>query len=769
MKLKFIIVLAALAIFVGVSAGVYLAVSRDVPSIEEIKQYKPDSGTKIYADDNTLIGELKAEKGIFVPIERIPDNMINAVVAVEDSRFWKHKGIDYIAILRAIVKDIIHVGFKEGGSTLTQQLTKVMFLSPEKTLTRKLKEAFLAIKIEKSLEKKEILELYLNKVYFGHGAYGVEMASKIYFGKSIKDITLAEAALIAGLVKAPSSYSPYNDLSKAKERQQIVLARMEEEGYIKHSERENARRQPIYLSSMKKGLEANNYFTEYIRKYLEDTYGLQTVYKGNLRVYTTLDRRAQMLAARAVQEGLRELDKRRGWRGPLEHKSDIDFEKEMKTKELSSMVVSNLGDISSGLVLSVSDKVAVIKTRGIIGKLSIEDARWASRVFELPKGPPKLLKHFALTEILKPGDVVKVSVKNIRGNTVQLLLEQDPQVEGALVAMEQESGFIRALIGGYDFVKSDFDRALYAKRQPGSAFKPVIYAAAMDNGFTPASIIMDEPVTYPGGPRGEWKPDNADHEFNGPTTLREGLTYSRNVVTIKLLDTVGIDKAIAFAQAIGINSDMPRDLTLALGSLSITPFDLARCYSVFANGGEKMKPIAIKYITDAKGRILESNEPESEEVMNPQTAFLVTSLMEDVVKNGTGWRAKALGRPVAGKTGTTNENKDAWFVGYTPHLVSAVWVGFDDMRSLGSQETGARAASPIWVNFMKNFVTGDAEEFPVPEGIASYMIDPATGLLARDNESGIKEYFKDGTEPKQISPVSAPRKIREKNINLNFD
>jgi penicillin-binding protein 1A len=325
------------------------------------------------------------------------------------------------------------------------------------------------------------------------------------------------------------------------------------------------------------------------------------------------------------------------------------------------------------------------------------------------------------------------------------------------------------LIGGYDFVKSDFNRALYAKRQPGSAFKPVIYAAALDNGFTPANIIMDEPVTYPGGPKGEWKPENADHKFNGPTTLREGLTYSRNVVTIKLLDAIGIDKAIDFARTLGVEGDMPRDLTLALGSLSITPFDLALRYSVFANGGQKIKPIAIKYITDTKGRILESNEPEQEEVISPQTAFLITSMMEDVVKYGTGWKAKALGRPVAGKTGTTNEYKDAWFVGYTPHLTAAVWVGFDDMRPLGSQETGARAASPVWVNFMKNFVTGDPEEFPVPEGIVGIMIDPATGLLARDDLSGIREYFKEGTEPRQVSPVSAPRKIKEKDANLNFD
>jgi penicillin-binding protein 1A len=769
MKLKLVLVFAVIAISVGVSAGMYLAVSKDIPSIDEMKQYKPESGTKIYADDDVLIGELKAEKGIFVPISQIPKNMTNAIIAVEDSRFWKHKGIDYFAIGRAIIKDIIHVGLKEGGSTLTQQLTKVMFLTPEKTFKRKLTEAILAIKIEKNLDKQEILELYLNKVYFGHGAYGVEMASKIYFGKSVKNITLAEAALIAGLVKAPTSYSPYNDLTRAKERQQIVLSRMEEEGYITTSAKENALRQPLYLSTIRKGIEANNYFIDYIRKYLEEKYGVQTVYRDNLSVYTTLDRRAQLLAAKAIQEGLRELDKRRGWRGPLDHKANVDIGKEMQTKEFSSIVVSNPGDMSTGLVLDVKDKEAIIKTRGILGKLSLNEAQWASKVIEPPKGTVRVLTNFTLTKILKPGDVIKVSIKNINGKNVQLALEQDPQAEGALVAIDQDTGFIRAMVGGYDFIKSDFNRALYAKRQPGSAFKPIIYAAAMDNGFTPASIIMDEPVTFPGGPQGDWKPENADRKFYGPTTLGEGLMYSRNVVTVKLLDAIGISKVLDFARVIGVEGDMPRDLTLALGSLSVTPFDLALYYSVFANGGNKITPVSIKYITDARGRILESNEPEAEEAISPQTAFLITSMLEDVVRYGTGWRAKTLGVPVAGKTGTTNDYRDAWFVGYTARLVSAVWVGFDDMRSLGSQETGARAASPIWANFMKNFASGEPEDFPVPEGIVSYMIDPSTGLLARDASSGIKEYFKEGTEPKEVSPVTEPRMLRERDTNLNFD
>lgn len=769
MRLKIIFILVVLSIIVGVSAGGYIALSKGVPSVDEIKQYKPVTGTKIYADDDVLIGELKSEKGIFVPIHKIPDHMINAVIAVEDSRFWRHKGIDYIAIVRALIKDILHAGFKEGGSTITQQLAKVVFLTPEKTLKRKLREAALAIKIEKNLGKKDILELYLNKVYFGHGAYGVEMASRIYFGKSVRDLTLSEAALIAGLIKAPTLYSPYNDLTKARERQMIVLSRMEDEEYIKRSEKENALKQPLLLSSTRKGIEANNYFIEYLRRELEAKYGEETVYKKGLMVYTTLDRNAQLSAARALQQGLRELDKRRGWRGTQEHKKDVDIEKEMKSKELLATTIPNTGDISSGLVLKVSEREAIIKTRGIIGKLLIEDARWASNIIDSKKGTRKGLKDFKLTKILNPGDIVKVSIKRMYRNDVRLSLEQEPEVEGAVVAIEPHTGYIRTLIGGYDFVRSEFNRAIYAKRQPGSAFKPIIYAAAMDNGFTPASIVVDEPVTYYGGPKGEWSPENYDHKFYGQTRLREALTYSRNVVTVKLVEAVGIDKVIDFARNLGIQGEIPRDLTVALGSLSISPLELALCYNVFLDNGMRVKPIAIKYVTDSKGRVLESNEPEAQQVISPETAFLVTSMMEDVVRYGTGWRAKALGRPVAGKTGTTNEYRDAWFVGYTPDLLAAVWVGFDDMRPLGPQETGARAASPIWVSFMKNVKGGESQNFPVPEGIVSYPIDPATGLLAKDEAAAIREFFKEGTEPKQFAPSTTKWKVREDQLNLNFD
>lgn len=764
--LWFLIAIAA-ALSIGVSAGGYIALASGIPSIEELKQYKSLPGTKVYADDDTLIGELKIEKGVFVALDKMPEHLINAVVAVEDSRFWKHKGIDYLGILRAGFKDIIHVGLKEGGSTITQQLAKITFLTSEKKISRKIKEVFLAFKIENSLTKKEILELYLNRIYLGHGAYGVEMASRVYFGKSVRAITLPEAALIVGLIKAPSIYSPYNNLMKSRERQEIVLSRMEDEEYIKQAEKEKALKQPLYLSNSRRGQEANNYFTEHIRKYLEDKYGMDFVYKQGLSVYTTLDRKAQASASRALQDGLRDFDKRRGWRGAIEHKK-VDAEKELSQKDTTQKLITNPGDIVSGVVLKVSAKSAIIKVRGLLGKLPVENAKWASTVIDSKTGKTRHIDDFSLDRILKIGDVIKVGHKTAKGGSADLTLEQEPEVEGAVVAIEPSTGFIRAMVGGYDYSKSEFNRALFAKRQPGSAFKPIIYAAAMDSGFTPASIIIDEPATYKGGPRGEWTPENYDHKNYGPTRLREALAYSRNVVTVKLLDTIGVDRVIELSRNLGFEGDIPRNLSIALGSINATPMELANGYSVFANSGMKMKPMAIKRIADSKGRLLETNEPEGEQRISPETAFLTTSMMEDVVKYGTGWRIKALGRPVAGKTGTTNDYRDAWFVGYTPEMVSCVWVGFDDMRPLGNQETGAKAASPIWLNFMRNTAPDAHSSFHVPGGIVSYNIDPANGLLSRNEKAGIREYFKAGTQPKEYSSSEVIIEQREPEY-VDFD
>jgi penicillin-binding protein 1A len=433
---------------------------------------------------------------------------------------------------------------------------------------------------------------------------------------------------------------------------------------------------------------------------------------------------------------------------------------------MSTTVINNPGDIYTGLVLKVTAQEATIKTRGLLGKLSIRDALWASRTLS-KSGSVKIIKDFGLGKILSPGDIVRVSIKSIQKNSVIVALEQEPEVEGALVAVEPYTGFIRAMVGGYDFSRSDFNRAIMAKRQPGSSFKPIIYAAAMDHGFTPASLIVDEPVTYSGGPKGDWTPENYDHKYYGATRLREALTYSRNVVTVRLADAMGLDAVMNFAQTIGISADMPRNLSIALGSFSITPLDMAMAYNVFASSGMKSKPLALKYVTDSKGRILETNEPEPEQVISPQTAFLITSMMEDVVKYGTGWRAKALGRPVAAKTGTTNDYKDAWFVGYTSDLVASVWVGFDNAKTLGSQETGGKAAAPIWTMFMSSAAKGEPEGFQQPEGIVSLFIDPRTGLLARE-DSGLKEYFREGTQPKQYSPTKSFWEIKDP-TQFNFD
>lgn len=696
--MKRFLILIILILILGSLVGGYFALAQGVPAISELKKYRNIEGTKIYADDNTLIGEFKIDKGIYVTYNKFPSHLINAVVAVEDSRFWSHKGLDYIGIARALITDIMHASAKQGGSTITQQLAKIMFLSPEKTISRKVKEAHLAIKLEKELTKKEIFELYLNKVYFGHGAYGIEMASRLYFGKSVTQLTLPEAALLVGLIKAPNAFSPYNNLVKARERQEVVLLRMEEEDYITPSQRAEYKKQPIFLSSLRLEAEANNYFLEHIRLQIEQKYGEEMVYKKGLKVYTTLDKKAQVAAKKALQEGLREVDKRKGWRGPIGYK-EIKTE-EQKSKKGSSFSAS-IGDISSGTVISITANEATIKTRGVTGKLMLRDALWAGNALNSKTGKVKTINNFKLTDILKKGDVIHVRVKTSDKNNIIFSLEQDPEVEGAVVAIEPETGYIRALIGGFSYSKSDYNRAVSAKRQPGSAFKPLVYAVALQNGFTPESIITDEPVTYRWGSE-EWSPENYDRKYYGPTSLREALTYSRNIVTVKLVDALGIDTVKSFAIKAGIESNMPRDLSIALGTTSVSPLEITSAFSAFANNGIKYKPIAIKYITDSKGMVLEENMPQGDELVSPLIASQITSMLKDVINYGTGMRAN-IGRTAAGKTGTTNDYKDAWFIGYTPHLIAGVWVGYDDMkRSLGSVEVGGRAAAPIWANFMRN-------------------------------------------------------------------
>jgi penicillin-binding protein 1A len=753
--MRYKVILIAAVLLFGSLVGAYFALATGIPSIEELKKHDSDTGTKIYSDDDTLIGEIKLQKGIFVPYSQIPENLKNAVVAVEDSRFWKHSGIDYIGIGRALFKDMLHLSLREGGSTITQQLAKVVFLSSEKTLARKIKEAQLALQIERELSKKEILELYLNRVYFGHGAYGVEMASRTYFGKSVRDITLAEAAMLAGLTKGPTTYSPFNDLVRAKERQSIVLTRMVEEGYLKPSGAEAAKRQPLVLSHTRAAAETYSYFIDYVRQYLITKYGEDKVYKGNLKVHTTLDKNAQVQAQRALQDGLRDVDKRRGWRGPVSHRENVKEQNDDKGISFTATA----GDISSGTVISVSPKEASVKSRGVTGKLLVGDAQWASNVLDKSSGKHRAIKNFKLNDILNRGDVILVRFKTGGSKNIVFSLEQEPEVEGAVVALEPSTGYIRTLVGGFSFTRSEYNRAVLAQRQPGSSFKPIIYAAAVENGFTPASIVVDEPVSYPGGAAGDWKPENYDRKYLGPTRLREALAYSRNIITVKLVEALGVDRVIQLAKALGIQGAMPRNLSIALGSTSVTPLELTSAFATFANAGTKMKPVAIKYINDTRGEIIESNQPEGTPVLTPAGSFLITSMMEDVIRYGTGMRAN-IGRPAAGKTGTSNDYKDAWFVGYTPDLAAGVWVGFDDMRrSLGSGEVGGRAAAPIWQHFMRNVLSSKvAPDFVVPPGIVKIRIDASTGQPAgffASDASTIDEYFKEGAAPAgSLSPFS---------------
>lgn len=759
-RILFRLTAVVIVLVMGTATGAYLALVKGIPRIEEIKDYRPSQSTKVFADDDALIGEFRIEKGEYVPFSRIPEQMIRAVVSVEDSRFWYHKGVDYLAIARALFKDIRAGRIKEGASTITQQLAKVVFLSPERTVLRKIREAVLATRIERNLSKEDILELYLNKIYFGHGAHGVEMASRAYFGKSISDVGLSEAALLGGLIKAPSRYSPYTNLEMAKERQHIVLKRMAEEGYISQEDAEKAYNEPLYLSSAKHQDETPNYFLEYVRKYLEDRYGEEMTYKGGLKVYTTLNRNVQFAAVDALHDGLRELDKRQGYRGPLGHK-EVDPAEALKPGGNHGSVALSRGDIMTATVLSASPSEAVVTTRGIQGKLFLKDAAWAKKIIDA-KG--NVIKHFRqpkLNSILHPGDIVTVMVRDTGGKTPVFTLEQEPLVQGAVLAIEPSTGYVRAIVGGYDFSKSEFNRAVFAKRQAGSAFKPIVYATAMDAGLTPASIVIDEPLLYESEQFGDWEPENYDEKYHGATRLREALIHSRNIVTVKLLQQIGVDSVTRFARNLGITGPFPRNLTLALGSLSTSPLELTTAFAAFANGGLRMTPIAIKYVIGTDGSVLENNQPDGVRVMSPQTAFLVTSMLEDVVKRGTGWRARALGRPVAGKTGTTNEYYDAWFIGFTPELAAGVWVGFDTIQTLGDEETGSRAAAPVWVSFMKKALrhmtpTDDdggrqGKPFPVPDGIVTVVIDPLTGLLATNESEKMVEFFKEGTVPSEYS------------------
>jgi penicillin-binding protein 1A len=759
---KFIMWLLSAVALLGICTGAYFWYiwSSNLPYVGSVKEYRPPIISEIYSDDGEVIGKFWEERRIVIPLEQVPEYMIQAFVAAEDSRFFEHEGVDVISIARAFIKNISAGKIEQGGSTITQQVTRsLLLMNTKRTYRRKVREAILSIQFEKSFSKKHILFLYMNQIYLGQGAYGVEAASRTYFGKHARDLTLAEASLLAGLPQAPARYCPVAHFDRAKARQRYVLDRMLEEGYITGQQFKEAL--AVKLDIRKKTentFEKAPYFTEYVRRRLLKTYGRERLYKGGLKVYTTVNLKIQQAAREALKKGLAELDKREGYRGPIRN---------ITPEEISEFIVESIeklgsepigpGSVVEGVVEEVNDtkKEVVILIGKDASRLPLSEMNWARKPD--PDVPYYAAKVRKPSDVLKRGDVILVRIlKKVEPPFAwEVSLEQTPEVQGALFCMVPETGEVKAMVGGRDFEVSQFDRATQSRRQPGSAFKPIIYASALDWGMSPAEVIIDAPYVSDQNPDEEvWKPKNYKEKFFGPTLFRTGLAKSRNVITVKILKKIGVTHAIQYARKMGIESDLSPDLSLALGSSGLSLMEMVRAYSVFANRGMLVKPIFTKRVIDRSGQVIEESQPEGTQVIPKETAYVMTDLLRAVIQEGTGWRIKALKRPAAGKTGTTNNLRDAWFMGFTPNLVTGVWVGYDDQKAMGKGETGSRAASPVWLYFMSEVLKDrPVVDFQVPEGVVFAKIDAETGGLASNySENTVFQAFREGSEPKKYSP-----------------
>jgi penicillin-binding protein 1A len=726
--------------------------SKDLPDLEQLGTYQPSLVTQVYSSDQQLIGQFFIERRILTPVADIPERLWRAVIAVEDVRFFEHPGLDYIGMLRAAWTNMRRGGKVEGASTITQQLTRSLFLSSERTFDRKVRELILAYKMELILTKDQILELYLNQIYFGQGAYGVASAAQTYFGKDLSALTIGESAFLAGLPKSPNHYSPFKAYDRAKKRQEHVLARMEEAKFLTTAEREQAVAE-ILSFRRPGGEQAAPYFVEYIRQLLVAKYGEAMVYKGGLKVVTTLNMEMQKAAEAAFAVGLRDLDKRQGWRGPLR---TVDA-----TAPIPPIVtaatdqVLKLGDYREGFIIKVAKDHYLVQIGMTAAKLAFDDMAWAQRRLTGVDTAKDVVVNQNLKHVLKPGDVIEVMVKKLDHGIIHVQLEQTPLVEGGLIALEPGKGAIRAMVGGYDFGRSEYNRAVQAHRQPGSAFKPMIYATALNQGMSPASVILDAPVVYEQEEDEKtWKPENYGRKIHGMVSLRDALAHSHNLATVRLLDKVGVKNVIDFAKTVGVTSPLAADLSLGLGSSSVGLMELTSAYGVLLNQGGRAEPYAILSVKDNAGKVLELAEPQALPVISKETAYLITNMMEDVIHKGTGQAAKVIGRPIAGKTGTTDEFINAWFIGGAPNLVTGIYVGFDDRRSLGETESGAHAALPIWINFMQVALKPlPVVAFTIPDGVTFVKVDPSTGLLEGEQEgqASTVELFTKGSEPTQAT------------------
>jgi penicillin-binding protein 1A len=782
---------STLALIVAAAVAVYIDnVTKDLPDYEVLARYEPPVMTRIHAADGALMAEYARERRLYLPIQAVPDRVKAAFISAEDKNFYSHPGVDVQGLARAVIVNVQNMGSGRrpvGASTITQQVAKNFLLTADQTIDRKVKEAMLAFRIEQAYSKDRILELYLNEIFFGLGAYGIAGAALTYYDKSVNELTVGEAAYLAGIIKAPNNYHPFRHTERAMDRRDYVIDRMLENGYITLAEAAEAKKQPLNVTPRASGtyLASAEYFTEEVRRELINRYGEDGLYDGGLSVRTSLDPELQSHARSALHRGLIEYDRARGFRGP---KTTIDLaagdwgEALAKVEPLSDLpewqVAVVLASSAEGLDVGLRPEIAVsgaVSKERATGSISAETMKWALVHESKPEeGEPvdpqaerKRVKAKSIAEVIVPGDVIYVS----RNDEGALRLEQVPRVEGAMVAMDPHTGRVLAMVGGFSYASSEFNRATQAKRQPGSSFKPIVYAAALDNGYTPASVILDAPFSLDqGGDLGIWEPKNYSDGYAGPSTLRLGIEKSRNLMTVRLANDMGMKLIAEYAHRFGLYDNMLPVLAASLGSEETTVLKMASAYSIMANGGKAVNPTVIDRIQDRYGRTVFRHderictdceasewagqaEPElidqREQVLDPMTAYQITSMMQGVVERGTAVVLKELERPVAGKTGTSNDEKDAWFVGYTPDLVTAVFMGFDRPRPMGRGQTGGELAAPMFLDFMKAAEAGKpVADFKVPEGMNLIAINRKTGMQASGKgPEVIMEAFKPGTGP----------------------
>lgn len=770
-------------VFCGIAVGagyIIWQTQKDLPDYKQLALYAPPVMTRVHAADGSLIAEYAKERRLFVPINVIPRQLIAAFLSAEDKNFYSHSGLDWQGIGRAVVMNIqgrLSGGSRKlvGASTITQQVAKNFLLSSEQTAQRKLKEALLALRIEQAFSKDQILELYLNQIFLGLNSYGVAAAALNYYGKALNELTVGEMAYLAALPKGPNNYHPFKQEQKALERRNWVLSRMAENGYISAEEAQKSQRKPLGVTPEPPGarLFAAESFAEEIRREVLQIYGEDKLYSGGLSIRTTLDPKYQIMARQALTRGLLRFDRKRGYRGPVktidpaadwgEALARMGFPADLAPWNLAVVLAAGETEAKIGLrpEIGPAGKIAAERSTGII---PLELMKWARATgAEATLGPEVT----AVSEVLHPGDLIYVAPSKDKG---QYHLVQMPEIEGALVAMDPHTGRVLALVGGFSYSKSQFNRAVQAMRQPGSSFKPFVYAAALDSGYTPSSVVLDAPIEIKQQSGEIWTPQNYTKKFYGPSTLRRGIELSRNVMTVRLAQDLGMKRVAELAERLGIYDDMLPVLANSLGSGETTLLRMTAAYSMLDNSGKRIKPTLIDRVQDRYGRTVFrhderdcasckakewNGQPEPElldtrdEVINPYTAYQITSMLEGVVERGTGQRVRAVGKPVAGKTGTSNEEKDAWFIGFTPDLTVGVYVGYDNPKPMGRDATGGELASPIVADFLKLALKDKpATPFRVPSGVQLIPIDPATGQRAAYGDPNvILEAFKPGEGP----------------------